>query len=89
MDFWIVCGLALLVGFVVGRWWAIAAVGLGWTIYALVVIPQHIVFYGEEAGLGRWLENAQYANVFLTVVVLGGATAIGFGCRLMSRATRS
>jgi hypothetical protein len=86
MDFWVVCGLALLVGFAIGRWWAIAAVALGWTIYALSVIPQHIEFAGNEAGLGPWLENAQYINVFLTVAVLGASTALGFGCRLIWRA---
>jgi hypothetical protein len=86
MDFWVACGIALLVGFAIGRWWAIAAVALGWTIYALSVIPQHIEFAGNEAGLGPWLENAQYINVFLNVAVLGTSTALGFGCRLLSRA---
>lgn len=85
MDFWVVCGLALIIGLAVGRWWVIAAVALGWTVYALSVIPQHIEFVGDEGALGSWLENAQYINVFLTVAVVGTATALGFGCRLISR----
>jgi hypothetical protein len=88
MGWWLICCLAVVTGFVVGRWWAIGAVVLVMTVVWMTHLPAHASsppFENSTADLGWIVDLLLLVNVFLNAIVLAVATAAGWGARLLAR----
>jgi len=84
---WLICCLAFVVGFVVGRWWAIAADVLVMTVLWMTQLPDHVPFHFEnnDADYGWIVDLALRVNLFLNAILLAAVTASGWGARLLMR----
>jgi hypothetical protein len=71
-------------GFVVGRWWSIPTIVVGWLIYVFL-IDGRLAPKGLEGHLDAILSNLVLVNVFATTWLVGIATAMGFAVRFAIR----
>ena len=70
---------ALTLGFVIGRWWAIAAAIIGWLLFVRLVLP---LTWGDsnvklEPGIQTWIHNVYAAVTWLGVGLSGALCFIG------------
>jgi hypothetical protein len=78
--------VAAVIGFTVGRWWAIAAVVDVVAVVWMTLIPDHVSFRLENGGadIGWLADLALLFEVFLSATLVGGAAAVGFGVRIVT-----
>lgn len=74
---------ALVLGLIVGRWWAIPAAMVGWLLFVRVLLP---LTWGHsnvrlEAGIRTWIENIYAAVTWLGVGLTGALCFIGIVSR--------
>ena len=76
-----------MIGFIVGRWWAIAAVVVVVAVVWMTLIPDHVSFRLENgsADIGWLADLVLLFDVFLSATLVGGAAAAGFGARIVRR----
>jgi hypothetical protein len=83
----LICFVAAMVGFTIGRWWAIAAVVVVVAVVWMTLIPDHVSFRLENGGadIGWLADLVLLFEVFLNATFVGGAAAVGFGARIVTR----
>jgi hypothetical protein len=79
---WAACVVAAVLGFVVNRWWSIAATVFAWLLYVELIYPFTTPTIPLEGKLQEILSMLVLVHVFATTWLVGIATASGFGCRL-------
>lgn len=85
MELGLICVVAAVFAFTVGRWWAIAAVVVVVTGVWMALNQGHYSFQLENGGADiGWLGDVVLLfDIFLSAVLVGGAAAVGFGARLI------
>jgi hypothetical protein len=80
----LICLAAALTVFIVGRWWAIAAVVGVVTVVWIVLNPHNYSFRLENGGadIGWLADLVVLLDIFLGAVLVAGAAAVGFGARI-------
>jgi hypothetical protein len=81
----LICLVAALFVFIVGRWWAIAVVVGVVTVVWMTLNQGHYSFRMENGGadIGWLADLVLLLDIFLSAVLVGGAAAVGFGARLI------
>jgi hypothetical protein len=74
---------ALMLGLLVGHWWAIPAAMVAWLLFVRIVLP---LTWGEsnvtlEPGIRTWLENVYAAVTWLGIGLTGALCFIGIVAR--------
>jgi hypothetical protein len=85
VELGLICVVAAMFAFTVGRWWAIAAVVVVVTGVWMALNQGHYSFQLENGGADiGWLGDVVLLfDIFLSAVLVGGAAAAGFGARLI------
>jgi hypothetical protein len=85
MELGLICLAAAVIVFIVGRWWAIAAVVGGVTVIWVTLNQGHYSFRLENGGadIGWLADLVLLLDIFLSAVLVAGAAAIGFGARIV------
>ncbi|HEX9381011.1 MAG TPA: hypothetical protein VF891_05895 [Gaiellaceae bacterium] len=80
---------SVVVGFALGRFWAVLLVVGGWLLYIRVIYPaNHPTTVRLEPGLQRWVEFWVDALTWVTAGGLGAACMIGVVIRWAVRESR-
>jgi hypothetical protein len=81
----LICLVAAVVVFIVGRWWAIAVVVGVVTAVWMALNQGHYSFRLENGGadIGWLADLVLLVDIFLSAVLVAGAAAVGFGARLI------
>jgi hypothetical protein len=85
----VACIIAVVVGFSAGGWWSIPTTVITWVVFVEFVYPLTTSVIDQEPGFQNLLETLGLIPLFATCVLIGTATAVGFGCREAIRGSRT
>lgn len=83
------CLAALIIGFVLNRWWSIPIAVVAWVIYVEFVYPRTTTVTPQPQPFKTLLENLSVIELFGTSILIGASAAVGFGCREAMRRSRT